>query len=133
MWSATEEIKFDGFRALAYIEEGKCRLISSRRHEYQSFRELCASIADHLNGHDAVLDGELVCVDPFGRSQFYDLMFRRRDPFFSSLRSRLAERGGYAGTAASGSEEETAKTHRPAPRLARAVPRSSRRERIGIV
>ena len=39
------EIKFDGFRALAYIEDGVCRLVSRRRHEYQSFRQLNGSIA----------------------------------------------------------------------------------------
>src|SRR5262245_60265008 len=55
------EIKFDGFRALAYIEAGKCRLVSRRRHEYKSFHELCASIAGHLRGNEAVLDGEIVC------------------------------------------------------------------------
>jgi bifunctional non-homologous end joining protein LigD len=29
-----------------------------------------------------VFDGELVCLDEFGRSKFYDLMFRRGEPFF---------------------------------------------------
>src|SRR5215510_8203639 len=55
------EIKFDGFRALAYFEAGRCRLVSRRRHEYKSFHELCASIANHLRGNEAVLDGEIVC------------------------------------------------------------------------
>ena len=76
------EIKFDGFRALAYVEAGKCRLVSRRRHEYKSFHELCASIANHLHGHETVLDGEIVCLDQYGRSQFKELMFRRRQPFF---------------------------------------------------
>ena len=30
----------------------------------------------------AILDGEIVCLDPQGRSQFYDLMFRRGQPYF---------------------------------------------------
>ena len=76
------EIKFDGFRALAYTDEGKCRLLSSRRHEYKSFHELCASVAHHLNGHEALLDGEIVCLDQYGRSQFKQLMFRLGQPFF---------------------------------------------------
>ena len=76
------EIKFDGFRALAYVEAGKCRLVSRRRHEYKSFRELCGSIANHPRGHEAVIDGEIVCLDQYGRSQFYALMFRRGQPFF---------------------------------------------------
>ena len=31
---------------------------------------------------DAILDGELVCLDNQGRSQFYDLMFHRAEPYF---------------------------------------------------
>jgi bifunctional non-homologous end joining protein LigD len=76
------EIKFDGFRVLAHIENGKCSLLFRRRHEYKSFRELCTSIATHLTGRSAILDGEIVCLDRFGRSQFYELMFRRGQHFF---------------------------------------------------
>src|SRR5215471_21335128 len=79
------EIKFDGFRALAYVEGGKCRLVSRRRHEYKSFHELCASIATHLRGNEAVLDGEIVCLDEYGRSRFRNSIIRRGQPF--SLRS----------------------------------------------
>jgi bifunctional non-homologous end joining protein LigD len=57
-------------------------LVSRRNHEYKSFHELCASIAAHLSGSTAVLDGQIVCLDQFGRSQFYELMFRRGQPFF---------------------------------------------------
>ena len=56
------EIKFDGFRALAYVEGGKCRLVSRRCHEYKSFHELCASIANRLRGNETVLNGEIVCL-----------------------------------------------------------------------
>ena len=69
--NTTEEIKFDGFRALAYVEGGKCRLVSRRGNDYKSFHELCKSIADRLNGHTAVLDGGICCLDQFGRSQFH--------------------------------------------------------------
>ena len=51
------EIKFDGFRALAYVEAVKCRLVSRRRHVHKSFHELCASIANRLGGNEAILDG----------------------------------------------------------------------------
>src|SRR5215475_5372286 len=76
------EIKFDGFRTLAYVENGKCRLVSRRRHEYRTFHELCASIANHPRGNEAVLDGEIVCLDQHSRSQFKQLMFHRAQPFF---------------------------------------------------
>jgi bifunctional non-homologous end joining protein LigD len=39
------EIKFDGFRALSYVQDGKCSLVYRRRHKYKSFRQLRASIA----------------------------------------------------------------------------------------
>jgi ATP-dependent DNA ligase len=31
------EVKYDGFRALAYIEGGYCRLVSRKAHVYKSF------------------------------------------------------------------------------------------------
>jgi bifunctional non-homologous end joining protein LigD len=61
------ELKHDGFRALAYISEGQCELVSRRRNSYKSFREL----RDHLAGlkvKNAIIDGELVCLDSEGRS-----------------------------------------------------------------
>jgi len=35
------ELKIDGFRALAYVDEGHCELVSRRRNAYKSFGELC--------------------------------------------------------------------------------------------
>jgi hypothetical protein len=37
--------------------------------------------------HNAVLDGEIVCVDGDGRQQFNDLRFRRRNPASSHSNS----------------------------------------------
>ena len=34
------ELKYDGFRALAYIEAGACRLVSRKRTQYKSFPQL---------------------------------------------------------------------------------------------
>jgi len=42
---------------------------------------LHASIAE-LPVTNAVFDGEIVCLDRYGRLQFYELMFRRGEPFF---------------------------------------------------
>ena len=50
--------------------------------KYRSFHELCASISEHIRGHEAVLDREIVCLDKYGRLQFKELMFRRGEPFF---------------------------------------------------
>ena len=47
--------------------------------EFKSFRSLNLAIADELK-HSVVLDGEIVCLDSEGRSQFYELLFRRGEP-----------------------------------------------------
>lgn len=71
------KIKHDGFRALAYVNDGKCGLVSRKSHVYKRFETLNAEIASALRVRSAVLDGEIVCLDKDGKSQFYSLMFRR--------------------------------------------------------
>jgi len=71
------ELKHDGFRALAYVEDGTCRLISRKQIIYKSFGALAAALAD-LPVANAILDGELVCLGADGRSQFIELMRKRR-------------------------------------------------------
>jgi bifunctional non-homologous end joining protein LigD len=71
------ELKHDGFRAVAYIENGKCQLVSRKNIVYKSFTGL-ASIIAKLPVKNAILDGELVCLDKDGRSVFLDLMRRKR-------------------------------------------------------
>jgi bifunctional non-homologous end joining protein LigD len=79
------EIKYDGFRALAYIEEGECRLISRRNHEYQSFQVLRQDIKSLVAVETAILDGEIVCLSEDGHPQFYELLYRRNEPFFCAF------------------------------------------------
>jgi bifunctional non-homologous end joining protein LigD len=70
------ELKMDGFRALAEISDGQVRLMSRRGNTYKSFSGLCASIGAELH-REAILDGEIVCLDAEGRPQFYELLRRR--------------------------------------------------------
>jgi hypothetical protein len=72
------ELKYDGFRALARIESGQCRLISRNRNAFKSFAGLCAGIGAAICG-EAILAGEIVYLDRDGVPRFYDLM-RRRGP-----------------------------------------------------
>src|SRR5579864_4387570 len=76
------EIKHDGFRALAFVRDGSCRLVSRNGNDFKSFGTLIAAIPKHLKVKSAVLDGEIVCVDEHGRSQFNELLFRRGEPRF---------------------------------------------------
>src|ERR1700730_5132682 len=75
------ELKVDGFRGLAYIDDGVCELASRRRNPYKSFTELQSSLGK-LKVRNAIIDGEIACVDEEGRSLFNELLFRRGCPIF---------------------------------------------------
>lgn len=75
------ELKHDGFRALAFISDGECALVSRKNKVYKSFGPLRKALAG-LRVQDAVLDGEIVVLDDEGRSLFYELMRRRGEPVF---------------------------------------------------
>jgi ATP-dependent DNA ligase len=70
------ELKYDGFRALAYMNGGGAELFSRRDLRYRQFADLCSEISLVLNADDAVLDGEIVKLDESGRPIFVDLMRR---------------------------------------------------------
>jgi len=76
------ELKIDGFRALARIADGKGELISRNGNTFRGFAELAAWIAEHVNVEDAVLDGEIACIDGEGRPIFKDLLFRKSPCIF---------------------------------------------------
>ena len=75
------ELKVDGFRGLAYIDDRVCALVSRRRNPYKSFKELQDSLGK-LKVRNAIIDGEIACVDEQGRSIFNELLFRRGLPIF---------------------------------------------------
>jgi bifunctional non-homologous end joining protein LigD len=74
------EIKWDGFRSLAYLEDGHCRLVSRNGNEFKSFPALNLALPLECRIQNAVLDGEIVCLDKMGTSQFRHLLFRRDEP-----------------------------------------------------
>jgi bifunctional non-homologous end joining protein LigD len=76
------EVKWDGFRALAYVVDGECRLISRNGNSFKSFPALADAMPRELRARAAVLDGEIVCLDRKGKTQFRDLLFRRGEPRF---------------------------------------------------
>jgi bifunctional non-homologous end joining protein LigD len=76
------ELKIDGFRSLAYIENGQCDLVSRNGHMFRNFKDLAQWLGENLRVENAVIDGEIACVDDSGRSVFNDLLFRRRECLF---------------------------------------------------
>lgn len=75
------EVKWDGVRAVAYLGQGSCRLISRNDRDITAaYPELAPP--DHLLGGELVLDGEIVAFDARGRPSFAALQPRMhlRDP-----------------------------------------------------
>jgi bifunctional non-homologous end joining protein LigD len=52
------ELKHDAFRALAYIEQGVCKLVSRNSNQFKSFLSLNESLAK-LSVRNAILDGHM--------------------------------------------------------------------------
>jgi len=72
------ELKHDGFRAVVYIEKGECRLVSRNSKDLR-FDSLKKALAG-LPVKDAILDGEIICLDRNGVSQFNQLLDRKTEP-----------------------------------------------------
>jgi bifunctional non-homologous end joining protein LigD len=68
----TFELKHDGFRATAYIDQGDCRL-ESRNLKSLPFKSLCAALAA-VTVPNAILVGEIIVLDNKGVSQFNALL-----------------------------------------------------------
>ena len=74
----THELKFDGYRLLAEVSDG--RVILKTRNGYDAtpwFPEITTALAD-LRGDRHVLDGEVCVLDEHGRSDFNRLHRRAR-------------------------------------------------------
>ena len=74
------ELKHDGFRAIAYLQNGESKLVS-RNQRNLGFETLKRSLAK-LPVKNAILDGEVICVDAQGVSQFNQLLSRKGEPVF---------------------------------------------------
>ncbi len=64
------EIKWDGYRAIAFIDDGKLRLVSRNQNELtERFSEL-KDLPKFIKAKSAILDGEVVALDDGGRASF---------------------------------------------------------------
>ena len=64
------EIKWDGYRAIAFLESGSVRLVSRNQNDLTAAYPELRSIADSISAHTAILDGEIVALDEQGRPSF---------------------------------------------------------------
>ena len=70
------EFKYDGFRALCHLEQGRCRFLSRRGNILDRFAALGEQMAAELDVGEAILDGEVIVADATWRPQFYKLLRR---------------------------------------------------------
>jgi bifunctional non-homologous end joining protein LigD len=68
------EVKFDGYRALAYVHGGECRLESRNDQDLtERFAPVAKEIVKATKSPYAVLDGEVCRLNPQGRASFSEL------------------------------------------------------------
>jgi bifunctional non-homologous end joining protein LigD len=76
------EIKWDGYRAVSFIENGRVRLVSRNQNDLSGrFPEL-QKLPEFIQAKSAILDGEVVALDEHGR------------PSFSLMQQRTGMRSG---------------------------------------
>jgi len=64
------EIKWDGYRAIAFIEGGKVRLVSRNQNELTGRYPELKNMPEYVKAKTAILDGEVVALDDEGRASF---------------------------------------------------------------
>ena len=80
------ELKYDGYRILAYIEDNQARLISRNGKDYTSkFKSIADSLGEWSEGRSMVLDGEVVILDKDGKTDFSALQGFLKSPKGQSL------------------------------------------------
>jgi len=65
------ELKYDGYRILAFVEENNVRLLTRNNNDYTKyFQSIASSLVTWAAGRAMVLDGEVVVTDEEGKSDF---------------------------------------------------------------
>ena len=64
------EIKWDGYRAVAFIENGNVRLVSRNQNELTARYPELKNLPSFVKAKSAILDGEVVALDEQGRASF---------------------------------------------------------------
>jgi bifunctional non-homologous end joining protein LigD len=64
------EIKWDGYRAIAFLEDGKVRLVSRNQNDLTPRYPELKDVARLIKAKTAILDGEVVALDADGKASF---------------------------------------------------------------
>lgn len=75
------EVKYDGYRTLAFSEDGNTRLISRNGNDFTNrFKDIALSINSWADNRAMILDGEIVVTDEKGGTDFQALQNYMRKP-----------------------------------------------------
>lgn len=78
------EIKWDGYRAITFIENGKARLVSRNQNDLTPRYPELNDLPRFVKAKQAILDGEVVALDADGRSSFS--LMQQRTGFRSAVK-----------------------------------------------
>jgi bifunctional non-homologous end joining protein LigD len=67
------ELKLDGYRIIAFVNDGKVSLLTRRGHDWTNRFPTIATELEKLTSGDIILDGEIVVLRPDGTSDFQAL------------------------------------------------------------
>jgi bifunctional non-homologous end joining protein LigD len=76
------DFKYDGFRAVCYLERGRCGFISRNGNVFSRFEALGDQLAAILQIDEAIIDGEVIAADEARRPQFFDLLRGAQAPAY---------------------------------------------------
>jgi bifunctional non-homologous end joining protein LigD len=74
------EIKHDGFRLMARRDPVGIRLITRRGNDWTTRYPLVVEAVNHLQVRSCLIDGEVLCCDARGVTDFHLLRHRRNEP-----------------------------------------------------
>lgn len=64
------EIKYDGYRIIAFMQNGKVKLVTRNNKDFTKKFESITKSLENISQENVILDGEIVCFDENGRSDF---------------------------------------------------------------
>jgi bifunctional non-homologous end joining protein LigD len=85
------EIKWDGIRALGYADQGRWSMFSRRLEDVTARYPELAPLGEALADRAAILDGEVVALDPDGRPRFQLIQSRMGLSSRAAIKARASQ------------------------------------------
>ncbi len=80
------ELKYDGYRILAFVEGNSVKLMTRNGNDYiQHFHDIASTLIDWAAGRSMVLDGEMAVTDALGKTNFHALQNYMNNPKAKNL------------------------------------------------